>query len=347
LQETVDSLARIVGGRVAGDISVEISGIAPLESAKPNQISFLANPKYQKYLADTGAGCVIVSDEKLCRPGKPDIVVDDPYLAFQKISRKFYSTTVDFEPGIHPTATIAPDARLGEKVSIGPHVVIGARSEIGDEVKIGPGAFIGSDVTVGPESIVYANVVVRERVHIGARVIVHAGAVIGSDGFGFARDEGQFRKIPQMGRVVVHDDVEIGANAAIDRGTMDDTVIGRGTKLDNLVHIAHNVVIGPNSALAALVGIAGSTVIGEGVLFGGQAGAVDHITIGDGAMFIAQTGATKDLPGNQAYAGFPARPLAETNKAWAGALRFDKLRNKVRELEKRVKELENPTAEDH
>jgi len=340
VKETTGSIARLVGGRVMGDESHVIRGVAPIETAGPDQVTFLSNPKYLKYLKTTSAGSVIVDREELCRPGKPDIVVPDPYLAFQKISSKFFSVLADFKPGIHPTAVVDPGVKLGTGVCIGPFSVIMDRARIGNDVKIGCGVFIGSDVVVGDAAVIYSNAVIRERVEIGRRVIIQPGAVIGSDGFGFARENGKFKRIPQVGKVVIEDDVEIGANATIDRGTMDDTIIRSGVKLDNLVHIAHNVVVGPDSAMAALVGIAGSTVIGKGVLFGGQSGAVDHITIGDGAVMIAQTGVTKSVPGNQVYAGFPSRPQREFNKAMANIRRIDKLIDRVKKLEERLSELE-------
>ena len=346
----LEELARLVGGEVIGAPDIVITGVAGIKEAREGEITFLANSKYESYLATTRASAVI-ADRDGGSP-KPIIKVSNPYLAFLKVMSLFSADSSGRrQRGIHPTAIIEPSAAIGTDVSIGACCYIGEHAVLGARTTVLPLVCICDDAKIGEDCFIYPHVTVREQCEIGNRVILHAGVVIGSDGFGYAKDGELNRKIPQIGIVRIEDDVEIGANAAIDRATTDVTLIKRGVKIDNLVQIAHNVVVGENSILAAQVGVSGSTQLGRNVVLAGQAGLVGHIQIGDNAMVGAQGGVTKSIPANTKVSGYPAREHGLARKIYALIARLPELFREVGRLSKRVEALEkgknvDPPAED-
>jgi len=346
----LEELARLVGGEIVGERSIEITGVAGIKEAREGEITFLANPKYDSYLSTTRASAVIADHAE--GSSKPIIKVANPYLAFLKVMSLFTGTSpVKRRNGIHPTAIVSPGAVLGADVSIGAYVFIGEGAALGSRTTVLPLSCICDGAQIGEDCLIYPHVTVREGCEIGNRVILHSGAVIGSDGFGYAKDGEVNRKIPQIGIVRIEDDVEIGANAAIDRATTDVTLIKRGVKIDNLVQIAHNVVVGEDSILAAQVGVSGSTHLGRNVMLAGQAGLVGHILIGDNAKVGAQGGVTKSIPPNTAVSGYPAREHSLARKIYALIARLPELFKEVKALGRRVEALEKgskggSTAED-
>ena len=276
--KTLAELAIELGGAVVGDGAVVIRGVAGIREALPGDLTFLANARYESHLTETRASAVIC-DRQPRECAIPMLQVDNPYLAFQQAVRVFRPDLHRPAPGVHPTAVIAPDAVLGEDVSIGPYCVIESGARLGARAVVMAGGYIGGRAEVGEASFLYPRVVIREECVIGARCILHAGVVIGADGFGFAFDVGRYHKVPQVGNVVIGDDVEIGANSCVDRATTDSTRIGDGSKLDNLVQIGHNVNIGRHCIVVAQVGIAGSTELEDYVTLGGQAGIAGHLRI--------------------------------------------------------------------
>jgi UDP-3-O-[3-hydroxymyristoyl] glucosamine N-acyltransferase len=344
----VKDIASLLNGSVLGDADIEVSHVAKIEEAGTGDITFLANPKYEKYLGSTKASAVVVSrdlDEKKLNGRKRQIAfvkVDDPYISFLQLLQTLEATDELALTGIHPSAVVASSADLSPTVAVGANAVIGERVRIGRNSKIAHGSVIGDDVIVGCDVRIYPNVTVRENCQIGDRVIVHSGAVIGSDGFGFAPEkDGRYKKIPQVGNVVLEDDVEIGANCTIDRATLGETLIKRGVKLDNLVHVAHNVVIGENTMIAAQAGIAGSTKVGKNVLMGGQVGLIGHIEIADNVAIIAQSGVSKSLtkPGTT-YFGSPAKEQRAAFRIEAALRHLPELIEEVRHLRGRIESLE-------
>jgi UDP-3-O-[3-hydroxymyristoyl] glucosamine N-acyltransferase len=336
---TLAELAAILGGEIVGDGDVQIRGVAGIREAIPGDVTFLANSRYESYLLETRASAVICSRDARSAP-LPLLKVDNPYLAFQRIVRVFRPELHRPEPGIHPTAVVAADAEIGEGVSIGAHCVIESRARIGRRAVIMPRCYIGVASGVGAETYLYPGVVIREECTIGERCIVHPNAVIGADGFGFAFDSGRYHKIPQVGTVVIGNDVEIGANTAIDRATTDATRIGDGTKIDNLVQIGHNVVIGDHCIVVAQVGISGSTELEDYVTLGGQSGLVGHIRIGRGAQVGAQSGVSKSVPAGATVFGYPAMPISLFKRLHAFLQRLPQIWERTKELEQRVERLE-------
>lgn len=335
MKKTVGEIAEMVGGELIGDPNVVITGIAPIKDAKPGDITLLTDPRYFRYLEKTEASCVIIPPD--VKPGRcACIKAENPWEAMSKLLLLFFPPRFP-SPGIDKTAYIGKNVNLGEEVSIGQFSYLGDDCKIADRVAIFPFVYIGQGSSIGKDSIIYPNVTVRERVHIGERVIIHSGSVIGSDGFGYTRVDEGHRKIPQVGKVIIEDDVEIGANVALDRGTIGATIIGRGTKIDNLVHIAHNVVIGENSLIVAQVGIAGSTEIGKNCILAGQAGIVEHVKIGDGVTVGAQSGVTKSIPSNTKVSGYPARPHSQSKRAYAALSMLPELVSRVSKLEREFK----------
>lgn len=339
IRATLDALAAAVGGTVVGDGSTEITGVAGIREARPGELTFLANPRYEPYLETTHASAVIVAEDHRGL-GKPLILNPHPYLAFLKAVRFFQGDEPRPEPGIHPSAIVAADASVDATASVGPHVVIESGARVGPLAWIGPGCYVGAGASIGPETRLHPNVTVREECVLGARVIVHSGAVIGSDGFGFVRDGDVYHKLPQVGNVVVEDDVELGACVTIDRATMGTTRIGQGSKIDNLVQIAHNVQIGRNCIIVAQVGISGSTSIGENVVLAGQVGIVGHIEIGAGAQVGAKSGVSKSVKPGERIFGYPALPVGQAMRIEASLRRLPELIQTVRTLRRRVEELE-------
>jgi UDP-3-O-[3-hydroxymyristoyl] glucosamine N-acyltransferase len=336
---TLSELAAELGGEVVGDGSIVIRGVAGIREAMPGDLTFLANSRYDAHLNETAASAVICSREKR-EAGLPLLVVENPYLAFQRAVRIFRPDHYRPTPGIHPTAVLAADVVLGQDVAIGAHCVVESGARIGDRVVLMSGCYLGHGVAVGDESYLYPRVVVREECVIGARCILHPGAVVGSDGFGFALDGGRYHKVPQVGNVVVGDDVEIGANTTIDRATTHSTRIGEGSKIDNLVQIGHNVVVGRHCIVVAQVGVSGSTELEDYVTLGGQAGLVGHIKIGKGAMVGAQSGVTKSVPTETVVTGYPATQHTLWKRLQALIHRLPDLFQRTRDLEDRVSGLE-------
>ena len=338
MKKKLKELAEWVGGTVIGDGEVEISGVGSIEAAQAGEITFIANPKYVPKLSGSNASAVIVSSE-VTQATKPLLCVANPYLAFAKIIVLF--SYKPYQPkGIDARTWISPTAQLGKDLTIFPFVYIGDRCRIGDRVTVYPGVFVGEDSSIGEESVIYPNVSIYSGTIIRKRVILHSGVVVGSDGFGYVKDGSKNVKIPQVGKVEIEDDVEIGANTTIDRGALGKTIIRKGVKIDNLVQVAHNVVIGEDSVIVAQVGISGSTKIGRNVTLAGQVGVVDHAEIGDNVMVGAQSGVAHDLPPNQAFSGSPAVPHREWLRVVTVFPKLPEMRKTLVEIEKRLKELE-------
>jgi UDP-3-O-[3-hydroxymyristoyl] glucosamine N-acyltransferase len=339
MKKTLSEIAELIGGQVIGDGDILITGASGIKEAAEGEITFLANPKYSPLMDKTRAAAIVTSADAQITT-KPIILIDNPSLAFAKIISMFMPDEVGHPKGIDYTAVLGKGVSLGKDIAIGPYTVIGDNAVIGDNTIIYAGCYIGHHTKIGAKTLIYPHVSIRERISIGRGVIIHSGTVIGSDGFGFATIKGMHHKIPQVGTVEIGDDVEIGANVTIDRARFDKTVIGCGTKIDNLVQIAHNVVIGKNSLIVAQVGISGSTIIGNNVTLGGQAGLVGHIDIGDNAVVTAQSGVAKSVPPDTMVSGYPARPFMTTQRANASLQNLPKLFNLVKELKKRIEELE-------
>jgi UDP-3-O-[3-hydroxymyristoyl] glucosamine N-acyltransferase len=336
---TVAEIARRLGGRVEGDGSIEISGVAGLKEAGAGDISFLGNPRYAADVAHTGASAVLVNEDWSGTCPAAVVRVRDANAAFAEAAAWLMPGDEPAVKGIHPTAVIAGDVTLGADVGIGPYCVLEAGVSVGARTVLLAGCCVGQGSSIGDDCRLYPHVSVRERTRIGNRVIIHNGAVIGSDGFGYTREGAKWKKIPQRGRVVIGDDVEIGANTTIDRGRFGKTRVGRGTKIDNLVQIGHNCAIGEDCIICGAVGIAGSVVIGNHVTVAGQVGIAGHLTIGDNAVILAQSGIAKDVPAGTIMFGTPAVPHTEFKRMNAAAHRLPELLAKLRELEQQVAEL--------
>ncbi len=340
MELTLNEIGAKVGGKISGDGGIRIRGVAGIREAEAGQITFLANPKYESFLRETRASAIILH-ESLPAPPLPALLTPEPYLAFLEVVRLFDTGQVELPSrGVHPSAVVAPGAILGEDVSIGPLAVVCEGATIGPRSVLSAGVYVGPGVILGEDCLLYPRVVLRKETEIGARVIIHAGAVIGDDGFGFAPDGEGYRKIPQIGKVVIEDDVEIGANTTIDRATIGVTRIGRGSRIDNLVMIAHNVEIGENSILCAQVGISGSTRVGKHVVLAGQVGIVGHVTIGDNARVGAQGGVTKSIPPGESYSGYPAQPHTRAQRLYAALRSLPEALRAIRQLDRRVQALE-------
>jgi len=321
-------LAALIGGRIAGDPEVEITGVAGIENAKEGDITFLHD---HNYIPEVSASALIVKEE-IDGLTLSLLVADNPQFTFARALEVFY--VKPYSPsGISERAVIGSNVKMGDDVSVHPNACISNDVELGSRVTLSSGVFLGEGVTVGDDSFIYPNVTIREKVRIGKKVIVHSGAVIGSDGFGYVPEKGSHYKIPQVGGVIVEDDVEIGANVCIDRATVGNTIIGCGTKIDNLVQVAHNVKIGRNCIIVAQVGISGSVEIGDGAIIAGQVGVKDHVKIGAGTIVAAQAGVTGDIPAGQIYSGTPAIPHGTS-------LRAQSLYSKLPEFVKRMREIE-------
>ncbi len=333
---TLADLARKLGGVLDGDPEVTVSGVAPLNMAGPDQISFLANHKYVSFIETTSAAGVIVSME--AQAFDQNIIrVKDPYLGFAMAMELLYSEPYE-AAGISDDAFVHPKAWIGDEPSIHPFAVVSRDARIGCRVTLMPGVYVGPGVTVGDDTTLHPNVVLEKNVLVGNSVIIHAGTVVGSDGFGFAREGNHHKKIIHAGTVRIEDDVEIGAGCTIDRAVMGETVIGRGSKLDNLIQVGHNVRIGPNCIFAAQAGIAGSAEIQNNVTMAGQSGVAGHITVGSGAVVMGKASVFKDVPPEAHVAGTPAIDVKNWRKAAAVFARLDDLRKRVSRLEKELKE---------
>ncbi|PIQ89821.1 MAG: UDP-3-O-(3-hydroxymyristoyl)glucosamine N-acyltransferase [Candidatus Omnitrophica bacterium CG11_big_fil_rev_8_21_14_0_20_42_13] len=338
-EKTLSEIAKIIDGEVVGDGSIVITGLCGIKEANPGDLTFVANSRYLPLIKHTQASAVITSKD-IESASKPIIKTENPSWAFAKMV-SFLSPNHALHPaGIHPTAILGKNVKLGKNVAIGPYTVVEDEVSISDDTTIYASCYVGHHCVIGACVLVYPNVSIRERVVIGKNVIIHSGSVIGSDGFGFATVRGIHEKIPQIGTVLIEDNVEIGANVTIDRARFDKTIIGKGTKIDNLVQIAHNVVIGENSIVVSQAGISGSTTIGKGVILAGQAGIVGHITIGDGAVVAAQAGVTKSVPANTKVSGYPAKPHETAKRVNACLQRLPELHKTINLLKEKIKELE-------
>ncbi|MFI5248159.1 MAG: UDP-3-O-(3-hydroxymyristoyl)glucosamine N-acyltransferase [Nitrospirales bacterium] len=330
----------IVGGELVGSPQATITNLASFEKAGPKDLTFVTGDRILKTSGPTRAGALL-AHRRLTEIANPHIVIANPTLAFAQVAQAFFCP-ISHPRGIATSVVRGVDTQIGPDVSIWPGVTLGDRVTIGARVTLYPGVFVGNDTTIADDTLLYPNVVVREGCTIGARVIIHSGTVVGSDGFGYVQDQGSHYKIPQLGGVTLEDDVELGANVTVDRATTPDqnTVIKQGTKVDNLVQIAHNVTIGAHSILVAQVGIAGSTRVGQHVMIGGQAGLADHIVIGDHVMIAARAGVNRSLEPNQIVSGAPVMPHEVWVKAQAVIPRLPELRQAIRTLEERMKQLE-------
>ena len=341
---TLDALAAELGGVVVGEGSLVIRGVAGIREAQRGDITFLANSRYDGYLSETQASAVICSREHDQAP-LPLLQVDNPYLAFQKVVALMRPELARPLPGVHPTAVVSPAAVVADGVSIGAYCVVEAGARIGPRAVLMPGCFIGVRAAVGEDTLLYPRVTVREECTIGSRCILHPGVVIGADGFGFAFDAGRYHKVPQVGNVIVGDDVEIGANTTIDRATTDATRIGDGTKIDNLVQVGHNVVTGKHCIIVAQVGISGSTRLEDYVTIGGQAGIIGHVSLGRGAQIGAQSGVSKSVRENDKVFGTPAVSLSVFKRLNAYLKRLPTLFERTKQLEERIARLEQAQKE--
>ncbi|MBW3660291.1 MAG: UDP-3-O-(3-hydroxymyristoyl)glucosamine N-acyltransferase [Gemmatimonadetes bacterium] len=336
---TLGELADAVDARLEGDPDVVIRGVARLEDAGPHDISFLANPKYEEAAARSTAGAVVAGDA-YAADGQNVLRSDNPYLTFARAA-ELIAPALEPEPGVAETAVIAPRVSVPESASIGPHVVIGADVSLGARVVIGAGSVIEDGVSIGTETRVFPRVTIHSGTRIGVRCVIQSGSVLGSDGFGYATDSaGRHHRVPQRGGLVIGDDVDIGANCTIDRGSPGDTTIGDGTKIDNLVHVAHNVAIGRGVIVVAQVGVAGSTKIGDHAVLGGQAGITGHASIGARARIGGQAGVIGDVPAGAEYSGYPARPHREQMRSQALFARLPDLFDRLKALETKLRDAE-------
>ncbi len=336
MNTTVDELAALLGGQVVGGPGeTPITGAASLTDAAEGQIAFFGNPKYVAALRSTKAAAVLVPKDWVEKTEAIQIKVENPSLAFARLLEKFTPPPLAFPPGVHPSAVLSPDAVLGEGVSIQPFVVVEAGARIGRGTVVGAHSYVGHGAIVGEDCKAYPNVTIREGCRIGNRVVLHSGAVIGGDGFGYETLNGKHVKIPQTGIVQIDDDVEIGANTTIDRARFGRTWIQEGTKIDNLVQIAHNVVIGKHSIIVSQAGISGSSKLGQYVTLAGQVGIVGHIEIGDFSVIAAQSGVSKNVAPKQIYLGSPAAPFDEAKDRIARVNRLPKLFARVKLLEEK------------
>ncbi|WP_378950958.1 UDP-3-O-(3-hydroxymyristoyl)glucosamine N-acyltransferase [Pelosinus sp. sgz500959] len=338
MKKTLREIADLVNGILLGDGDIEITGVTNIGDATSTDISFAVAPHLDKAALSCAAAVII--PETITEFAKPAIRVENPRMAFVSLL-KIFTPQIAVASGVHSTAVVGDHVSIGENVSIMAYAVIADDVVIGDNTVVYPHTYIGHGAILGSDSLIYPNVTIGAGCQIGNRAIIHSGAVIGSDGFGFITIDGRHQKVPQVGNVLIEDDVEIGANVGIDRATTGSTIVKRGTKIDNLVHLAHNVVIGENCFLVAQTGIAGSVKVGNNVTFAGQSGCAGHLTIGDNCVFAARSAPISDVPAGSFYAGFPARP----HKAWlrteASANKIPDLIKKVRDLEKRLATMES------
>jgi UDP-3-O-[3-hydroxymyristoyl] glucosamine N-acyltransferase len=341
---TLADLALKLEGDLVGDGHIVVNGICPLHEAGPEKVSFLSNPRYRGSMEKTRAAGVIVSHDTVA-DGLNLIKVRDPQLGYAKAMEIFFGETY-VPAGISPQASIHPDAHVGTDPSIHPCAVVCADARIGDRVTLMPGVYVGQGAAVGDDSVLHPNVVVEKGVQVGNRVIIHAGTVLGCDGYGYASEGETHRKIVHSGIVRVGDDVEIGANCTVDRAVMGENVIGDGSKLDNLIHIAHNVKIGRNCLILGQVGISGSTTLGDRVVIAGQSGVVGHATIGSDTVIASKTAVFKDLPAGSQVAGIPAEEIGRWRRRMVHLGNLDTIVKRVRTLEKEMSEIKKQAGEE-
>lgn len=333
---TLEKLASEIGAELIGQSDKVITGVGTLQNATDNEISFLANTKYRQYLKTTSAGCVIVSPADAADLKTNALVIEDSYVAYAKVAALLYPEEQP-DTGIHVTAVIGENSTIADSARISAQVFIGTNVHIGENVIIGPGCIIENDVVIGADSRLMANVTLCRKVKIGQRVRIHPGVVIGADGFGIANNNGQWLKIPQVGKVTIGNDVEIGANTTIDRGAIDDTIISNGVKLDNQIQIGHNVFIGEHTVIAGCVGISGSTRIGSHCAIGGGTGIAGHIEIADGVQLTGMSMVTKSILTAGSYSsGIPVEPTREWHRNVVRYRQLDKLNDKIKQLEAKL-----------
>lgn len=337
MKKTLQEIAAFIGGRLVGDGALEITGVTNIEEAGSAELTFAVEPHIEEAKACKAAAVIL--PETAGEFSLPALYVAEPRAAFAKLLQLF-TPELEFPIGISEKAFIAETAEIGKDVTILPFAVVDAHAKIGDRVTLYPHTYIGQYAEVDEDTLIYSNATVREHCRVGKRCIIHSSAVIGSDGFGFTTDNGIHTKVPQVGNVVLEDDVEIGAQDGIDRATTGSTVIGHGTKIDNLVHIGHNCKIGPNNLIVAQTGISGSTVVGHNVTFGGQVGTVGHIHIGSNSVFAARTGIIGNMPDGVFCAGFPAQPHQEWLRMQAAMKHLPDMVKKMRAMEKKLAKFE-------
>lgn len=342
MRKTVQELSELVGGEILGDATCEVTGVSSIEEAMPGDLVFAQDARYLR-AAGASAASAIVGPSTARNTGKPLILVDDPKYAFARILQVF-APSVRIKPGIDPNAHIGSGFQSGSDVSIQLGAYIGENVTVGDRVIVHPHAYIADDVKMGSDVVIHPFVTISQGVEIGDRVTIYSGTVIGSDGFGYVMVDNAHQKIPQIGNVVIGDDVEIGANSAIDRARTGSTTIGSGAKIDNLVHIAHNVKIGKNCLVVALTGVAGSCNIGDGVVLAGQSGVKDNVVIGDNAVVSARAGVIGDIAPGTRVSGFPAREHREQMRMTAAQLHVPELLKQISRLEERIAALEGQTT---
>jgi UDP-3-O-[3-hydroxymyristoyl] glucosamine N-acyltransferase len=330
---TALAIADILGGKLIGPAGTTVNGVAPLDRAGPGDVSFVASARYATLFHYTGAGVVLITAELADLPSAvvSRVVVAKPHDALLELLPRFYPEP-ERSPSIHPTARVGRDAQIGRDVSLDEYAVVGSGASLGDGVWVGAHSVIGSGARVGERSRIHPNVTVYAGTDIGARVRVHSGAILGSDGFGYVFRDGEHARIPHVGRCIIGDDVEIGANTTVDRGSIDDTVIGAGTKIDNLVQIGHNVRVGRLCLIMSQVGISGSAHIEDGCVLAGQAGIGGHVTIGAGARIAGQAGVFGDVPAGETWSGYPARPHRESLRATGALLKLPGMLKKIEQL---------------
>lgn len=339
ITRTLAELAQHVGGQVQGDGAAIITGISTLQSAQVGQISFLANPRYRKFLQTTQASAVILAEDYAAECPSNALIVTNPYVAYARIANLFVGSLV-CDNGVHPTAVVSAGVRLGARVTIGPHSVIGEGAVLGNDVWIGAGCVLGRNVAIGADGRLEANITLWHGTQIGQRVLIHPGVVVGADGFGLANDNGVWIKVPQLGRVRIGDDVEIGANTTIDCGALEDTVIEDGVKLDNLIQIGHNVHIGAHTAIAACTAVAGSTKIGKYCGIGGTVGIVGHLDIADHVQITGMSMVTQSISAAGVYSsGTPLEPNSQWHKNFARFKQLDEMWRRIKQLEAQLEQL--------
>ena len=336
MKKTLQEIASLVGGRVAGDGEILISGLDNIAGAGESDLTFAVEPHIEEAKATRAAAVMLPEGEAAAQDfPKAAIYVEDPRAAFARLL-EIFTPKLDFPAGVSDKAYIGEDVKIGEGVTIMPFAVVDSHAVIGDRVTIYPHAYVGQYTEVGDDTVIYPSATVRERCRVGKRCVIHASAAIGSDGFGFTTKDGVHTKVPQVGNVVLEDEVEIGSHVGVDRAAMGSTVIGKGTKIDNLVHIGHNCKIGANCLIVAQTGISGSTEVGHNVTFGGQTGTVGHIKIGANSVYAARSGIISDMPEGQFCAGFPVQPHTEWLRMKAAMKRLPELVKKVKALEKEL-----------
>ena len=340
----ISEIAKLLEAELVGDGSVKIKTISGINEAEEGHLTFLIDPKYVKALAKTKASAVLIQADIECETDIPQIKIKDPRKAFETLTKAFAPPEIEFEPGIHPTAIVADDVVLGENVSVQPYAIIESGVTVGDNCLVGAHSYIGHYTTIGNNVKIYPRVTIRERITIGNNIILHPGVVIGADGFGYDKGkDGSYTKVPQIGGVIIEDNVEIGANSTIDRARFDNTIIHRGVKIDNLVQVAHNVEIGENTVLCGQAGVSGSTKVGKRVVLAGQAGLSGHLNVCDDVIIGAQAGVSNDIKKPGFYLDSPAKPHMEVKRRWAERHLVSAALKKVKEIEKRLNELAGET----